>query len=508
MTRFSAHRARLVPTLLCPLLLLPAACTDDADPAPAPPPGPAVGTAGSTTAREPVDHAAPTEPPEEDALELAVNEPREDSVYPAVGDPGVDALHYDLSLDWDPATRVLDGREQVLLRATEDDDTLQLDLSPALTVRSVSVDGDKVDFRHAGKDLYLRQEVVADERYEVVVSYTGTPRPAAAPTTRSDFSTTGWTTTDDGWTWTMQEPYGAYTWYAVNDHPSDKALYDVTVSVPSPWTGVSNGELVSREERDGRTVTRWHLAEPAAAYLMTLATGDYVSVEATSDSGVPVTWWVPRDQERLGSGARTMAHELAWLEERLGPYPYDTAGAVLVESVSGMETQTMITLGISDYTLSPAVIVHELAHHWYGDQVTPADWRDVWMNEGMAMYLQILWQVERDGADLEAALDGYAVREAEERAAAGPPGDYDPATFGESNIYYGPALMWHELRERMAARPGGEDAFWALVRDWPAAQDNGTADREEYLAWIEEETGLELSAFFDGWLTGATTPPR
>ncbi|MBC9732579.1 M1 family metallopeptidase [Nocardioides marmotae] len=503
MTR-TRRPARLVPALLALALLPLAGCTDtDTEP---PPPDPAPSAAAAT--RAPVAHPAPTEQPAPDALEEAVNEPREDSVYPDVGDPGVDALHYDLSLDWDPETRVLDGLERVLLRATADDDTLQLDLSPALTVRSVSVDGEKVDFRHAGKDLYLRQDVVADERYEVVVSYSGTPRPAAAPTTRGDFSTTGWTTTADGWTWTMQEPYGAYTWYAVNDHPSDKALYDVTVSVPSPWTGISNGELVSREEREGRTVTRWHLAEPAASYLVTLATGDYTSAEATSASGVPVTWWVPRDQPRLGSGATTMARELAWLEERLGPYPYDTAGAVLVESLSGMETQTMITLGISDYTLSAAVIVHELAHHWYGNQVTPEDWRDVWMNEGMAMYLQILWQVEQDGGDLETVLEEYAVREAEERATAGPPGDYDPATFGESNIYYGPMLMWHELRRRLAARSGSDADFWALVRAWPASRDNGTADREEYLAWVEAETGLELSAFFERWLMGATTPAR
>lgn len=477
-----------------PLLLvaaLVAACTADAPDEP----------------RGPAAHPSPVEAPA-DALDLAVNEPREDSVYPDVGDPGVDALHYDLSLDWDPEERVLDGRERLTFRATADDDSVQLDLSPELTVRSVTVDGEEVEWRHDGKDLVLDHEVVEDERHEVVVAYAGTPEPAAAPTTRGDFSTTGWTTTDEGWTWTMQEPYGAHTWYAVNDHPSDKALYDITVSVPSPWTGVAGGELVSREERDGRTVTRWRLAEPAAAYLVTVATGDYTSTGATSASGVPVTWWVPRDRPQLGRGARTMARELAWLEERLGPYPYDTAGAVLVDSLSGMETQTMITLGISDYTLSAPVVVHELAHHWYGNQVTPEDWRDVWMNEGMAMYLQVLWQAEHEGPGLDRLLDAYAEREVVERAEAGPPGDFDPRAFGESNIYYGPMLMWHELRERLVARDGDDDAFWAMVRAWPASRDNGTADREEYLAWVEDHTGLELTSFFDAWLMGSTTPPR
>ncbi len=79
---------------------------------------------------------------------------------------------------------------------------------------------------------------------------------------------------------------------------------------------------------------------------------------------------------------------MAWLEHLLGPYPFDTFGTMIVDSESGMETQTMVTLGDTPYTVSPEVIVHELAHQWYGDQVTPNDWRDVWMNEGMAMYLQ------------------------------------------------------------------------------------------------------------------------
>ena len=80
-----------------------------------------------------------------------------------------------------------------------------------------------------------------------------------APTTRSDFTTTGWTITERHEVWTMQEPFGAYTWYAVNDQPSDKALYDFTIRVPAPWTGVANGTMTSREEVGDDTVTEFHL---------------------------------------------------------------------------------------------------------------------------------------------------------------------------------------------------------------------------------------------------------
>ena len=226
------------------------------------------------------------------------------------------------------------------------------------------------------------------------VRYAGIPEPVEAPTTRGDFSTTGFTITPTGEAWTMQEPYGAHTWFPVNDHPSDKALYDFTLSVPSPWVGVANGELTKRKDKAGTTTTRWHLAEPAASYLTTVAFGDYTTTSNTSSSGVEIDYWVPTDEPELAGRLEAAAAGLDWLEERLGPYPFDTLGFLLVDSRSGMETQTMITLGKTDYTLSEAVLVHEMAHQWYGDQVSPNDWRDVWMNEGMAMYLQGMWEAE------------------------------------------------------------------------------------------------------------------
>lgn len=301
----------------------------------------------------------------------------------------------------------------------------------------------------------------------------------------------------------MQEPFGAFTWFAVNDQPSDKALYDFTISVPSPWVGVANGELTSRTDRDGTTTTTWHLAEPAASYLVTVATGDLEMTEDTSAGGVPITYWTPADQPSFIRRLRETPAALEWVEERLGAYPFDTLGVVVVDSDSGMETQTMITLGDNPYATSPNVLVHELVHQWWGDQVTPTDWFDMWMNEGMAMYLQGVWESEQAGRPFDLVLDEWAATDGRLRAEAGPPGAYDPATFGEGNVYYLPALMWHEVRERV-----GDDAFWRLVREWPASRDNDNATTEDLLAWVEAETGEELTALFEAWLFGASTPPR
>ena len=164
------------------------------------------------------------------ALDASVSRPRRDPVYPGVGHPVLDALHYDLDLAWDPEERLLTGRETLLLRVARNSDRLVLDLSPALEVSGVRLDGEQRPFDRRGQDLRVDAEVSTDDRHVLEIDYAGSPEPVAAPTTRGDFSTNGWTVTDDGDTWTMQEPTGAYSWYAVDDQPAlgagERALRD------------------------------------------------------------------------------------------------------------------------------------------------------------------------------------------------------------------------------------------------------------------------------------------
>ena len=488
---------RTAATLAAAALLLGglSACTD-ADSSTATP------EAEPTTSSAAVDPAGSPGPEVDDpALDPAVNEPLEDSVYPDVGDPSVDSLHYGLDLTWDPEIRTLDGVERLVFRSTGDAGHVQLDLAPQLKVSVVKVDDADADFSHVGKDLVVSGDFAADRRYVLTVHYSGAPEPVVAPTTRRDFSTTGFTVTPSGDAWTMQEPFGAYTWYAVNDQPSDKAFYDFTLTTASPRVGVANGELTSREDVDGNTVTTWHLDSRTSSYLVTVAFGDFTMREDESASGVPITYWVPKAHADYADALHFTPDALAWVESKLGPYPWSSLGILLVDSMSGMETQTMITLGATDYATKPEVILHEIVHQWYGDQVTPTDWRDVWMSEGMTMYLQLTYQAETSGRPLEQILRRAVPIERRSRRMNGPPAAYDPGTFAEQNIYYGPALMWDQVRRRV-----GDERFWAMVKAWPTVDQDGGVDREEFLPWVEEQTGTELSDLFDGWLFAKRSP--
>jgi aminopeptidase N len=432
--------------------------------------------------------------------------PVEDPYYPSKGDPSVDALHYGLDLRWAPGSRTLHGTARITFRAATGSSRLQLDLGDPLRVTRVRLDGRTVRHRHPGKNLVVHagRNLARGSRHVLTVRYFGKPRPVSAPTTRSDIPHLGWTVTRRGEVWTMQEPFGAFTWYPVNDHPSDKAYYDVRITAPRGMVGVFNGKLQSRRTTAGRTVTRWHLSSPAASYLTTIAIGDYVRYTDTGPRKLPISYWVPRRDQRALSELRRTPAMLRWLEKRLGPYPFDRVGAVVVPSDSAMETQTLVTMGsrlMNDRLQFRADLLHEYAHQWYGDTVTPDNWKDLWLNEAFAMYTQIRWEVSRGWRTMDQWRAVLRDSDQALRRSDGPPGEYRRTEFGEICVYYCGALMLDELRSRL-----GEAQFNAIWRGWPQQHRNASVDRADYIGWLNARTGRDLGPFITSWLTSPTTP--
>jgi aminopeptidase N len=443
-----------------------------------------------------------------DADPRAVSTPVEDDYYPAKGDPTVDALHYDLDLTWMRRSRQLRGVATIVLRTTRPDDVLRLDLSRRLEVGSVRVDGARTAFTHRGHHLDVAGPVGSDERHTLRVAYRGTPGPVRGPASRDDIARVGMRVTEDGQLWTMQQPFGAFTWYPVNDHPSDKAMYDVRVSAPGRWVGVSNGRLASRRTADGRTVTRWTNRDPMSSYLVTLAVGPYRAHRQTGPHDLPLTYWVPRGRPELVEPLRRTPAALRWLEPRLGRYPFEQLGIVVTPGGSAMETQTMVTFGRRNFGQGRfhvrSVIVHELAHHWWGDAVTPTQWRDLWMSEGMATYLHSRWEADHSGRVDTAwrwATREWADADPWYRHAYGPPGAYFPDEFASDNVYWSVALMWDRVRRRV-----GDDVFHRLVRAWPRSHRYRNASRDELVDWWQERSGVRLKPLVDRWLDSPASP--
>jgi len=441
-----------------------------------------------------------------------------DPLYPDYGNASLDVLAYGLDLTWDPTNEELAGVATILIRAVTDVSEITLDFSDQYTVDSATLDGVAVTPEWDASDLRVAHELDADERVTLVVSYRGRPEPVPMPSRRGDFAEgLGLRVTADGEVWTMQEPYGASTWYPVNDMPSDEAVYDIRVTVPEGLSAVASGTFVgqtsTRPSRiwpfgDGATTFHWRSTDPVASYLTTLAIGEYTMISDETEDGVPLTYWLRTGRdEALEPAVRRSPELLAWLSERFGPYPFPSGGVVVVESMSAMETQQMITFGgsvasASDLDNLAEVLLHEYSHQWFGDAVTPTDWTGLWLNEGWAMYCELLWVIDEGLAPEDVVLAWAHDIDTRARAQAGPPGNFSPDHFAESNVYFGPALMLHAIHEQI-----GDEAFFALGRDWVQERRNTQVDRAEFTAFVNEHTGQDFTALIDLWLDSPTTPP-
>ncbi|MGZ4579716.1 MAG: M1 family metallopeptidase [Nocardioidaceae bacterium] len=438
--------------------------------------------------------------------DAGASDPVQDSYYPAHGSAGIDVLHYGLDLSWQPAKKLLTGTATLTIRPTADAKSFQLDLGAPLRVTRLTVDGTPARRTRDGNHLVVARKVVADTDITVQIGYQGTPKPATAPTDRSDFHGLGWHFTKAGAAWAMQEPFGAFTWYPVNDTPSDKALYDVRIHAPKGMVGVSNGTMTSRTTtKIGRTVTTFTNTDPMASYLVTIAIGDYQRHQQTGPHGLPLTYWVPRAHPEYLKPLLSTPAALKWLEGRLGAYPFTSAGVVVIPTSSAMETQTMVTLGGRYYGYGGRsvreTVAHELAHAWYGDTVTPTDWRDLWMNEGFAMYVQARYSAHMGWRSWDDWRREFTQNDQYWRDIYGPPGHYRKQRFGDINVYYCTARMLIRLRSML-----GASTFDALLKEWPAEMKNRNKTRGGYVGWVDEKTGKDLTGFFSTWLNSATSP--
>lgn len=434
----------------------------------------------------------------------AFSEPHRDAQYPDQGTTSLDALHYGLALTWTRRTRTLSGSATIRFRATRSERHVSLDFGAALRVTSVRLDGRGIPAAHPGQKLKLDTgPMTANTRHTLVVRYHGQPRSYTAHGSLSTLSGAGWNVEPDGQVWTLEEPFGAFTWYPVDDQPSDKAFYDITWHTQPSWTAVSNGQLTEDLVRHGQRTTHWELDSPAASYLITAEIGPYGKYRQTGPHSLPLTYWVPNADRSVLPVLRRTPAMLSWLEARLGRYPFDSLGVVVVPARSAVETQTMVTVGtpILQSSAAPSDLVHEYVHSWYGDEVTPTDWLDLWLNESFAYYVQLTWEASH-GVTMTAAWRAALNRDDQMlRTTYGPPGAPHPDEFAALNVYECGARMLDRLHRML-----GPARFAALLRGWPRLRRFGNVDRAEWISYLNRTSGMNLGRFVHRWLMSTTSP--
>jgi aminopeptidase N len=452
---------------------------------------------------------SPSIPAQSQSHEPGWSQPHADPLYPAYGNPDLDVIRYQLDLSWAPTTDTLTGTATLVIRPVRNVTELSLDFADTYTVDSSTVDSAPEVSGRRGNDIVVPagKTLAADSHVTLVVRYHGTPKQVPFPSNRSDAAEgLGLRATATGEAWTMQEPYGASTWYPANDHPSDEALYDIAVTVPTGWVAVASGTPSGTTDSTAGTTYRYVSADPVATYLTTLAIGHYTKTSLTGPAGLPITGWLRTGRdEAYAPAVAALPDLLSWLTDHYGPYPFPTAGVVFVESDSAMETQQMVTMGATgsavDIPETKEILLHELSHQWFGDAVTPSDWTGLWLNEGFAMYTEMLWTIDQHRYTEAQWVNSAVAGDNRSRAAAGPPGHPRPDHFAENNVYLGPALMLREIKLKV-----GDAEFFAMARDWVQTQRNQSVDRAMFTAFVNRHTGQDLTSLINLWLDSPTTP--
>ena len=183
-----------------------------------------------------------------------------------------------------------------------------------------------------------------------------------------------------------------------------------------------------------------------------------------------------------------------------GPYPFESFGAIVdddsVDYALEAQTRPVYSEVADEYT-----VVHELVHQWFGNSVSPSDWKDIWLNEGWATYVEWLWAEHQGTATIPDKFnEAVAYLDANDRWALN---IADPGRDGlfDSPVYLRGAAVLYALRAQI-----GDDAFFAGARLWLARYSDSTATTEDFEAVMEQSSGQQLDTFFDDWLREGDRP--
>lgn len=419
-----------------------------------------------------------------------------DPYFPMLGNGGIDVSDYQLDLGYDPASNRLNGTATITLQTTSLLSSFNLDLT-GLDVQGISVNDQPADWEHVAGELTITptQSLASGSNVSVVIEYSGQPAPVSA----AFDAEVGWIPIEGGAV-VMSEPNGASTWFPVNDHPSDKALYTIAVTVPSGVEVVANGTLTSKSATTAQS-TRWEYrsSAPMASYLATVIIGDLVIDEANG----PVPIRNAFDAELADSARENFSPAPAiidYFSEIFGPYPFDVYGSAVVDldlNGSALETQT---IPIFDRSFAEPgrnverILAHEIAHQWFGNSVSPASWQDIWLNEGFATYAEFIWLAHAHGSSVDQQMRALHDRPGNPYTSP-PPGDPGAEQLFAPSVYMRGAFTLHALRLTV-----GDETFFSILREYRREFAGGVASTDDLIALAEQVSQQELSDLFDAWL--------
>jgi aminopeptidase N len=343
----------------------------------------------------------------------------------------------------------------------------------------VSINGLPANFIQANDKLTItpRLPIPKDGVFLLNVAYAGVPDPLPDPTAPGAGLFLGWFKYRNA-AYVVSEPVGASTFYPANDEPTDKATFTFGVTVPQGYTGVANGFFAGSLPVGAKRRFQWLMLKPMTTWLATVHVNKFNLDLIRAPDGTPIRVYAPGSipQSHVNGYARA-GRMLTYFEKLIGPYPFESYGSVVVEDpilYYALETQAMSTFPADVNPPDVGLVAHELAHQWFGNSISVAKWKDLWIAEGAATYFEVLWPNRNDPQDFDAAM--LAIYDYVVDQQLGPAVVEAPEELFSDRTYYRGGGALYALRLKV-----GDARFFNILRHFVQDNKGGNVTSEEFI---------------------------
>lgn len=372
---------------------------------------------------------------------------------------------------------------------------IELDFYDNFQIHLLELNGNKTEYRFEKQKLIIESEKNISDSFEVRVIYEGMPKNLGFGS--FTFGIEG----DNHVIYTLNEPVFASTWFPCNDTPMDKAMMNISIMNDSGMVSVSNGKLISIENKDEKVIYNWATFYPISTYLIAIYSAPYQSFSQKYISSLKDTmdinyYVLPEKYEDAQRAFSDHPNYISVFSKLFGEYPFikEKYGvAQILWSRGAMESQTITGIGtnfISGAKFFSDILIHEVAHHWWGNSVTPKSWKDIWLNEGFATYSEALyWEATKGHDALISTMASHKVNDESETL-------YNPQSEIFTRLVYNKgAWVLHMLRKEIS-----DPLFFSCLKNYYQKYKYSNANTYDFKKICEETSQRNLDKFFDQWL--------
>ncbi len=425
--------------------------------------------------------------------------------------PAIDIQHYRFMLELNDSTNAIAGTAEVTILFKKKLPYLSLDLigrssnGTGMAVSAVRYGGESLAFSHEENRLGIALPAILrdGDTLHLQIHYSGIPGDGLVIGVNKFGDRTFF---GDNW------PDRARHWLPTIDHPYDKASCEFVVVAPNHYQVIANGLKVEQTSLPkNQMLTHWREQVPIPTKVMVIGVARFAAASSGQVNGIPVETWVyPQNRDAGFSDFSEAATILSYFNEQVGPYSYGKlANVQSTIRYGGMENAGNIFYfenSVTGKKEREQLIAHEIAHQWFGDSASEADWYHVWLSEGFATYFTNLFLEHKYGRERLQLQMQMQRKEVIAYFTKNPAPVIDTTIIDinrvlNTNAYEKGGWVLHMLRKEV-----GDAAFWAGIREYYSAYQNGNAITSDFKRIIEKVSGKDLDNFFDQWLRKSGHP--